>query len=424
MTRIFSRLYFILISIILLSPIVGELFRFQFGSFDLLPSDLALLILVFLWIFDKFFLDRKFRIGKIGYAVILFLFYAVFNYLIQLFRFDLVEMKFAFLYLGRIGLYFLFMPILYDIVSRKKDFEWRNKILILSGVTTFLITLFGFLQLKWFPDFLALGLHLDGWDPHIGRLVSTWMDPNFIGGYLAFKLCIILGVSLYFLKKKDYKTFFILSIVGFFILSGLYLTFSRSGYLALIAGVGFLALIKARKLVIIGLLVGLLAFSFSSRMQGRVLEAVDSAKGLVGLDEQKPLDPTARLRVWSWTFAGQMIEDYPWLGVGYNRYPFEINQRGHGEITDHSSGGSDSSLLTIWATMGIFGLIFYLGIAFVATFVTLKRTWNQYKFKSYLDSGILAGFVGMMIHSVFVNSLLFSFMMIYLMAGLVFLDER
>ena len=73
----------------------------------------------------------------------------------------------------------------------------------------------------------------------------------------------------------------------------------------------------------------LLGFSFSPRVQERTIEAVDSAKGLIGLDSQKPLDPTARLRVYSWQFAREIIADYPLIGAGFGRYAYEINQRGY-----------------------------------------------------------------------------------------------
>ena len=98
-------------------------------------------------------------------------------------------------------------------------------------------------------------------------------------------------------------------------------------------------------------------------------------------------------------------------------------KRGHGLLSDHSSGGSDSSVLTIWAQTGILGVFSYLLIGFVATVVAIKRIWKKSDFDSYLQLGLLSGFAGMMIHSIFVNSLLYALMMVYLWVGLALMDE-
>ncbi len=286
------------------------------------------------------------------------------------------------------------------------------------------IALLCFLQLKYFPSFFELGMHYKGWDPHIGRLLSTWFDPNFVGGYISFVLGLVFALWIYFWNKKDKKWLLIMSVIAFIGVTAVYLTYSRSAYLTFMAVLGLLALLKSRKLLIAGALIVILAFSFSPRVQLRTMEAWDSGKALFGLDTQKPIDTTAKFRIYSWGYALEIISDYPWLGIGYNRYAYELNKRGHTFLGDHDSGGSDSSLLTIWATAGIFGLLSYLAIGFMATVTVLRRTWGKNNFRSYVDSGILAGFGGIMIHSIFVNSLLFPLMMVYLMVGLGMLDEK
>jgi O-antigen ligase len=307
---------------------------------------------------------------------------------------------------------------------KEGGFSFQNILLGSMIAAMVIICILGFLQLKYFPSFLELGMYLGGWDPHIGRLLSTWFDPNFIGGYLAFMLGPVIALGLYFRRNWNKRKFFIMAAVSFIGLIALYLTYSRSGYLALIVTLGLLALFKSRKLLVAGLLIILLAFGFSPRVQERTLEAWDSGKALLGLDSQKPIGPTAQLRVDSWGYAREIITDHPWIGVGYGRYAYEINERGHGLLSDHASGGSDSSLLTIWATSGIFGLFSYLAIGFVAAITAIRRLWKKADFKSYLDSGLVAGFGGVMIHSIFVNSLLFPLMMVYLLVSLGLLDEH
>lgn len=418
------QIIYILLGLLILAPVTGELWRLPLAGFEFLPSDLLIPPLFVLWVIDKIKHDRKLRLGKISKMVVVFLFVLTITFLINLYRFDTRQMIIAFSYLGRFGMYLILVPLVYDLIQRDKKGQLQHQILGGFIVSMMLISLLGFLQLKFFPSFLELGLYLEGWDPHIGRLLSTWFDPNFISGYLAFMLGITISLGLYFRHKHNKKWFWVLSAVSVIGLIALYLTFSRSGYLALIFTLGLLALFKSRKLLVAGALIILLAFTFSPRFQERSLDAVDSGKAVLGLDSQKPLDPTAELRLWSWSFAGEMIADHPWIGVGYSRYAYEINERGHGLLSDHASGGSDSSLLTIWATSGVFGLLSYLSIGFVATVVAFRRLWKKNDFRSYLDAGLVSGFGGMMVHSVFVNSLLFPLMMVYLLVGLGLLDEK
>lgn len=421
-------LYF-LFALLLLAPVTGELFRIPVWKFDFLPSDLIIPMIFALWGLDKLRHDPVLRIGKIGKMTVLFLFAITLSYFLNFFRFDLIQMKTAFTLLGRFGMYVVVSLIAFDLLDRDaprrkvKPGPFRQLLLAVMILSMVLIALLGFLQLKYFPSFLELGLYLSGWDPHVGRLLSTWFDPNFIGGYLAFILSLTIALALYFRHKGKKVYFYGMTAISLFGLTALYFTFSRSGALAMMLALGILAFFKSRKLLIAGVLTFVLIFSFSPRMQERGGEAVDSAKALLALDSQKPLDPTAELRVWSWQFAREIIHDYPFLGAGFGRYPYEINARGHGLLSDHSSGGSDSSLLTIWASTGIFGLLTYLSIAFVAAVLGIRRAWKKNDFHSYVSAGLLAGFGGMMVHSVFVNSLLFALMMVYLWVGLALMDE-
>jgi O-antigen ligase len=418
-----KKLIYFLFALLLLAPVTGELWRLPVMGIELLPSDLLIPPLFLIWVIDKIKNDRKLRLGKIGKMIILFLFVLVITYLINAFRFDFIQMAVAFSYMGRFGMYLVLAIMAFDLLERDKSGKFQKILLSAAILSMVLISLFGFLQLKYFPSFLEMGMYLEGWDPHIGRLLSTWFDPNFIGGYLAFILGVTIALGLYFRHKKNKKWFLIMSVISVIGLIALYFTFSRSGYLALIVALAILAFFKSRKLLVAVALIVILAFSFSPRVQERTMEAVDSGKSLIGLDSQKPLDPTAELRVWSWSFAWEMIQENPWIGVGYGRYDYEINQRGHGLLSDHSSGGSDSSLLTIWAQTGIVGLLSALAIGFVAIVTAIRKIWKKNDFKSYLSAGILSGFAGIFIHSVFVNSLLFPLMMVYLWVGLGLIDE-
>lgn len=409
-----------LLLFLVLVPVGGELLRVPLGGFDLLPSDLILLVLYPTWLWHKIRSDRRIRIGSVGKVTFVFIGVLLITFLLNALRFPASEMFTAGAYLIRFLMYLGIGPLIYDLLSYKKTFL---KTLGLGAFISFgLIAFLGFLQLKFFPNFLKLGLHYAGWDPHIGRLTSTWMDPNFVGGYLALMISVVTALALYFRQKRNRAFYLIFVGLAGLGLLALYLTFSRSAYLTFLAALFVVAFFKSRKLLVATVLVALLAFAGSARVQERVLGAVDSAKALLGLDAQTPLDPTAELRVWSWSFAREIITDHPYLGIGFSRYKFEINNRGHGLLTDHAAGGSDSSLLTLWATSGIFGLLSFLAIGFVAFVKSLRFLETHDDRDSYLMAGLVGGFAGMLVHSVFVNSLLYPPIMIFVYGGLGILD--
>jgi O-antigen ligase len=413
-----------LLALILLSPVTGELWRLPVMGFALLPSDILIPVFIVLWVLYKFKNDRKIRLGRIGSMILIFIGTVLIGFMMNAYRFPSIQMIVAATYLIRTGMYVLLTMVIFDLFHQEKR-QYLLKIIISGMVISMLMLVaLGFLQLIFFSDFLELGLYLKGWDPHIDRLTSTWLDPNFIAGYLSFMLGLTIALGLYFKHRKNHKWFLVFVMISALGLIALYYTFSRSGYLAFVLTLGILAFFKSRKLFIAAILIIALSFIISPRVQVRLGEAFDSAKALTGVNSQHALDPTARLRVWSWSFAIEMIQDYPWIGVGYNRYPYEIVHRGHGLSSDHNAGGSDSSLLTLWATTGMLGLITYLAIGFVATLSAIKKTWHGNDFNSYLNGGLLAGFGGIMLHSIFVNSLLFPLMMIYLWTGLGLLDAH
>lgn len=413
-----------LLAFILLAPVTGEFWHIPFFGFELLPSDILIPVFFILWVLDKWKNDRKLRLGKIGKVIVFFGFAAVLTYLLNAFRFPLQEMLVAGTYLGRFLMYVILSLITFDLLKRDPSGRTLKVALGSMMLSAVMISFLGFLQLKYFPSFLELGLDVEGWDPHIGRLLSTWFDPNFVGGYLAFILGITLALMLYFWHQKKITWAGILVAISVVGLLALYYTFSRSGYLALLFTIGLLAFLKSPRLLLAAIILALLGFTFSPRVQERVTEAFESGKAFIGFNSEYALDPTARLRVESWGYALDIIQDYSLIGAGFGRYAYETVQRGYKLPSDHDVGGSDSSLLTLWATTGIVGLLSYLAIGFVAAVQGIRRAWKKKDFQSYLAAGLLASFGGVMAHSVFVNSLFYALMMGTLWVGLGLLDYR
>lgn len=287
--------------------------------------------------------------------------------------------------------------------------EKKRIILIELAVFASLLSLAGFLQLALVPDFTV---YQDlGWDPHQNRLLSTWFDPNFVGGALAFLTPLFLGAWLEN-PKKNWPWALVAALTSFAVV----LTLSRSSYLAFMIGVFIFGLGKSIKsMVLVGILALVIGASVPS-VQSRFESLLQGVKSVFTEDYTLP-DASARLRYASWDEGLLLFSEEPLLGQGYNRYKDASIEIGTSiDPGSHAASGSDSSLITVLATTGILGFIPFFGIYLLLAWTAFKDRKNP------LSLAFLGGLCGLFIHCIFVNSLLFSLFMapFWLSAGLIF----
>lgn len=297
------------------------------------------------------------------------------------------------------------------LIIAKNEFENRSQILWMLFSLAFLLSVAGFIQLYFVPDFEPF--EELGWDPHKNRLLSTWFDPNFVGGFLAFSFTLLLGL---YKEKKKWRKF--LAPLGAVILAAVFFTYSRSAYLSLLIGVFLFGLLRSWKIIVVGAILSVLLVSFSPRAQERVEGFVTSVRSVVE-ENHSFADPSSRLRFDSWREGYSLFLMEPLIGHGYNRYKYAANELGTlNDISIHSASGSDASLLNILATTGIVGFIFY---ALVYVSIFLPRA----KIRSAYTVAFICALIGLFVHSVFVNSLLYPLIMapFWLSAGLI-KDEK
>lgn len=393
--------------ILLLLPVAGEFSRMVFAGRSIVINDLLVPI------FDlAALIHLNQRVPSLDRLpplkpLLVFLGIAAFSLLLSLFALPPLEVIQSGLYLVRLLLYVALFPITYLLLSpsNSRSFIWW------IAVAALLIALGGFLQLQFLPDLEALA-KAAGYDPHINRLVGTWLDPNFIGGFFAFISLFLISVALAEKSPRSKITLFLISAV---LLIALFFTYSRSAYLAFAAGIFLLGLIKARKLLIIILLIGTIGLAASDRAQQRVGELVTSVYSVLFNTSENP-DPTARLRIQNWEQTVEMIKQKPFLGHGYNTLTYVKLSEGYVQDEEvHSASGSDSSFLTVLATTGIIGLFFFLWFCFVLLRDSLK-SWLHARqdFTGAVGLGLFTGLIALLIHCNFVNSLFFPQIMTFL----------
>lgn len=260
----------------------------------------------------------------------------------------------------------------------------------------------GFLQLLFFPSLEGLS---GGWDPHIGRMVATWLDPNFFGAYLVLAL----PSTVFWLRMRSEQGLRMMRILVFLVgMCAILLTKSRSTYVgALIA------------LVVCGgvwLLSSSLSRSWKKIMIPVALTAliVLGISGIMLRERATQIflhDPTVTLRLEAYQGVWErLVVPNIFFGVGYNAYQFAAQDAGLvSSFLIHSRSGSDSSILTLLVTTGLVGTALFLTPIFVGVAWHIRR-WSQ--LRSYNSLFFIWATVFLLVHSQFENSLLYPHLLI------------
>lgn len=382
---------------------------------SLLLTDLILPLIIIGWLSYKLLAKRTFPQGALIKPFFLFSAIAFFSLVHSLLLFSPSEIINGLFYFIRLLEYFFLYWFSLDVLNS----DYSRKTFWLLIAISLALAIGGFIQLKLLPD--LENLQDFGWDPHQNRLFSSWFDPNFLGGFFAFTIT-ILGSLFLCAKNGKEKAFAFFSST--LLLAALWLTYSRASYLALAAGIFVVGILKSQKILITALCAAIFLIPLSQRAQQRISDLYFSAKSVFTDSIENP-DATARLRIESWQKAVSLIKKHPILGVGFNNY--KIAQLKYGLLQDpsaHSSTGSDSTMLAIWATTGLFGLISFLWIFIKA----LKISFQKFKkstlpFTRSLGLGVFAGTLGLLIHSLFINSLLFPHILPVYLLSLAILEK-
>lgn len=383
----------------LASIIPGQTLRFELGGQGAITlTDIFVALTGFLFILHSLLIKKSLKIPqKIFFPALLFTLASLTSLYLSLTDFTLREILISSFFLIRFFIYFFLAVVVYNVVKKEQILGWIHAFLLIG----FIFTVIGFFQFVTFSDLSSLTSQ--GWDPHQKRIVSSLIDPNFSG--LIFAFLAAFSSSLYLFKKN--KIYLLMSIISYI---ALVLTFSRSSYLAAVAIILTIGLLKSPKLLILSLFIFSLSFFALPQMRSRIMGALT-------------LDETSQARLQSWQNAIRIFLDQPLFGVGFNTYRYAQAKYGFfppGELGGHSGSGSDSSFLLTLATTGIFGTSFFVFLL-ISIFNTFKKRVNI----SYLKLASLSSLIGLSIHSQFVNSIFFPQIMVifWLIAGLNLRDD-
>ncbi len=376
----------ILIPIFFISLSLGEFLKFD------LPNhiNVAFVDLVILGIVISWFLFVKKSSYKLKLPIVIFLILSIVSLILSIKIFNTSNILIGALYLVRWILYAMLYFVFRDINLKKYKI---NILLTLTG-TIFLVI--GYLQYIFYPS--LKNLYYQGWDEHMYRLFSSFFDPNFAGTFL---VTFLIFVFIYKEKNKFSKRFkYLLNTIIFLTFLSIILTFSRSALLMLgSATVLYAILEKKYKLILI--LSFLLIFVFIILSPRFYIENMNLLR-----------TPSLEQRILSAKEAVVIFSKNPILGVGFNNYRYareKYIQKDWAPYPNRAGAGSDNSYAFLLATTGIPGLMVYLFLLYRIIKMNLKVVE-----KNYYSLILVVSLGGIMFNSLLLNSLFYSFIMIWL----------
>jgi O-antigen ligase len=176
--------------------------------------------------------------------------------------------------------------------------------------------------------------------------------------------------------------------------------------LALAAGSVVVAWRLRRKLLWLAAPVVPLVAVTAPRLARRFHDALWSDSGLVvrffGLELQP--EPSAHMRIESWTTAFDVIAAHPVLGVGFNNYGLELAAR---QDPAAPLAGADASLLFVAATAGLLGLGLLVGLLAAAHRAALAGHVSEDPAVRARSAGLEGMLAALLVATVFTNGLLY-----------------
>lgn len=392
----------------------GEVARFDLGNgiaFTL--TDISLIFLLFFWavVQNKKLLCEVKNCFFIK-PLLLFIIICILSLAVNYKSLTPVTFGISFLYLIR----FIFYIGIYFVVKSFTPKMKKNSVISLV-VLTILLDGWGYIQYFFYPS--LRNLYYLGWDEHLYRLFSVFLDPNFTAVILVGNIFFLL--SIFFSLNKNQPRFnqsqkikkIFIFILAFLTFIATIITYSRSGIIMLIvSSFCFLLLIGKKKWLIMLIFILLIFAAFLSKThQSEGTNFLRSA--------------SVNARIESMHRGLLIFADHPFLGVGFNAYRYAQERYGYAQSSlpsNHSGAGVENSYIFILATTGTVGFVAFVFLwgkilLFLYRRINTVKSCNRYFYQAFFSV-----FLGLLVDALFINSLFYPFIVLYIFMYLGFID--
>ena len=391
----------ILLSLLIIFFPIGEIGRLQFSNgVSVSINDILLFLTVFFWGVYRLTTKKAFPDPFLKKPIILFIFIAFVSLILNVINLNTQSFFVSLLYLVRWAFYASLYFVLFDFDKKFKKII--SYLLLFSG---FLVVLVGYIQYFLYPD--LKNLYYLGWDEHLYRMFSGFLDPNFAGAFFVIYFIFSLNFLKDSVQRKKYFQIIIYGFISVISFLAILLTYSRSALIMLFLSLGiYLVMIRKGKLLILfSVLLMLLIFVSPKSFQTEGTNLLRSV--------------SSEARIQSMQQGITIFEKSPVFGIGFNAYRYAQNKYlGLNNIywqTTHSGAGTDNSFLFVLATTGVVGFAAYLFLLFRLFKLAKKNLKNNF-FSLILFSSL----AGLILNSLFINSLFYVFILewVWILASL------
>ncbi len=375
---------------------LGEIAKFSFDNgISFTANDVAVFTVFLYWGYRVLLGKNKLK-GKLRKPFLIFSVLASVSLLLNVPKYPVNQILVAFLYLVR---WVVYSSIYFSAVNFSKEVKkYIKQLMYVSGL---LIALIGYGQYFFYSN--LKNLYYLGWDDHLYRLFSSFLDPNFAGIILV--LVFILSFAMFYESlSKQGNGKFLFGISSLIIFISIFLTYSRSAIIALIVSAFvFLSLMKMKKLILVFVFIifAMLVLSPDAFIRENTNFFRTASSG-------------ARLE--SINYSIEIFKSSPVYGIGFNAYRYSLYQHGFisGKLWEVSHGGSapDNSFLFVLATTGVVGFAGFLYLLYSM----FKRVCEQISSnkKEIMSVVFIASLSGVLASSFFINSFFYSFILAWI----------
>jgi O-antigen ligase len=272
--------------------------------------------------------------------------------------------------------YFEYMIVFFMVVNLVKTEDQAKRLLVCLFITCFIVSIYGLIQI-----------------PGGGRVSAPFEgevgEPNTFGGYLILMGAVVVALMVHL---KDMRVRLGLSFLLIVLLISLLYTQSRASYIAIVPAYLTLSLFSQRRFYLLAGLVVVLALSplivpriAKERIAETFTQPVQTGQIQVG---KLRIDTSASARIISYKEALSDWRKRPILGYGVTGYTF-----------------MDAQYPRILVETGIVGLLAFAWLVYTLFRVGVS-TWQdaQDDLLRGLSVGLIAGFVGLLVHAIGANT--------------------
>lgn len=293
-------------------------------------------------------------------------------------------------YYNLVGVYVL----TYLLIGQNVRQPQQMKIMLrVAGVSAVLVILYGYYQFLFGIDISSMKwVDGDAFPELRKRVFSTWENPNILAGYLDIVICLAFGLFMHAGKRK------MRTIFGVFMLAAaacLAMTYARGACLVIaviLAGYGAL---KDRRVLLACVVVGALLLAADPVLYERLTSVFTK------------VDTSTEMRLAFWESTVAMIQDHPFLGIGWGAYwmvypEYDFYLQGADILIVHAH----NIYLNYMAEIGIPGAVAFFWFFFGTMFLALHQPFGgrEKEGEQRLLRGLSLG-LGLAVLSVALNGL-------------------